>query len=68
MILSITRWVIWKRRCSIKYGGLLNLSLAKFELKNTIFKHIQVLLYAKTNISHNVKQQLMHLLDLSKPV
>ena len=68
MILSITRWVIWKRRCSKKYGGLISLSSAKFELKSTIFKHIQVLLYYKTNISDNSKQQLMHLLDLIEPV
>ena len=45
MILSITRWYIWKHRCSIKYGegNKSNLHL-KDELKIFIKSHINMML------------------------
>ena len=62
MILSITRWIIWKGRCSKKYGELLTISSVKFELSNTIYKHIQMLLNSKIKIPSYTKQQLLSVL------
>ena len=61
MILSITRWIIWKRRCSIKYEKeiISQLNLLK-HVKHEIMQHTKVLMNCK--IDMKVKFQLQELI------
>ena len=63
MILSITRWSIWKGRCSKKYGELSATNSIVFELRHTIAKHTQMLLNSKLILLDHTIHQLRVVLD-----
>ena len=63
MILSMTRWLIWKRHCSKKYGKPVTLPLVVHELKYNIVKHTELLIKSKMNLLGHTMEQLHTILN-----
>ena len=50
MVLSITRWIIWKRRCMKKYDkNMISLYEMELWIKREICDHVDILLVTSTN-------------------